>query len=180
MKYVITFFCLIVFSSQLYSGELTPDEAVLKARAYEFMTEGWGGAKIHGYWATRNVKGFFHRVGKVKKESIRLIKREDNPSVNDELHNYQYDGMTVSVYVARIGREEKIMVDDVLITSPNWPVKYGLIVGTTRKKIEETLGKSMAVNSPREWSYGDGPSEVTYFFDNHDKVISIKWHSMID
>lgn len=180
MKYVITFFCLIVFSTQLYSGELTPDEAALKERAYEFMTEGWGGEKIHGYWATRDVKGFFHRVGKVKKESVRLIKREDNPSVNDELHNYQYDGMTVSVYVARIGIEEKIMVDDVVITSPNWPVKYGLIVGATRKKIEKILGKSMAVSSPHEWNYGDGPSEVTYFFDKNDRVISIKWHGTID
>jgi hypothetical protein len=180
MKYATTFLCLICFSAQLYSGELTPDEKVLKKRAYEFMTEGWGGEKIHGYWATRDVKGFFHRVGKVTKESIRLIKREDNLSVNDELHNYQYDGMTVSVYVARIGREEKIMVDDVVITSQNWPVKFGLIVGTTRKKIEETLGKSLAVSSPHEWKYGDGPSEVTYFFDNYDRVISIKWHGTID
>lgn len=180
MKYVITLFCLISFSTQLYSGELVHDEEALKMRAYEFMTEGWGGEKIRGYWATHDVKGFFHRVGKVKKESVRLLKREDNPSVNDELHNYQYDGMTVSVYVAHIGREEKIMVDDVVITSPNWPVKYGLVVGTTRKKIEETLGKSMKVDSPREWNYGDGPSEVTYFFDKDNKAISINWHSMID
>jgi len=180
MKNVITLFCLIVFSTQLYSVELTPDEATLKGRAYELMAEGWGGEKIHGYLATRDVKGFFHRVGKVKKESIRLIKREDNPSVNDELHNYQYDGMTVSVYVTHIGNEEKIMVDDVVITSPNWPVKYGLIVGATRKQIEKTLGKSMTVSSPREWNYGDGLSEVTFFLDNNDKVISIKWHAMID
>lgn len=180
MKYVIAFFCLIVFSTQLYSGELKSDEVTLKERAYEFITNGWGGEKIHGIFVTHDVKGFFHRVGKVNKESIRLIKHEDNLSANDELHNYQYDGMTVSVYVARIGLEEKIMVDDVVITSPNWPVKYGLVVGTTRKKIEETLGKSMTISSPREWNYGDGLAEVTYFFDNNDKAISIKWHAMID
>ncbi|MDD2950905.1 MAG: hypothetical protein PHU29_08970 [Sulfuricurvum sp.] len=180
MKYVIAFFSLIIFSTQLYSDELTPKEAFLKERAYEFMTEGWGGEKIHGIFATHDVNGFFHRVGKVKKESIRLIKHEDNSSVNDELHNYQYDGMTVSVYIARFGLEEKIMVDDVVITNPNWPVKYGLVVGTTRKKIEETLGKSMTTSSHREWNYGDGLAEVTYFFDNNDKAISIKWHAMID
>ena len=179
MRYIIIF-CLLTFSVQLYSGEIAPDEEVLKNRAYEFMTEGWGGEKLHGYWATHDVKEFFHRVGKIKKESIQLIKREDNPSANDELHHYQYDGMTVSVYVARMDREEKIMVYDVVITSPNWPVKYGLIVGTARKKIEEALGKSMEVGSPHEWNYGDGLSEVTYFFDKDDKVISIKWHSMID
>lgn len=166
--------------AQLYSSELTPNEAALKERAYEFITEGWGGEKIHGYSNTHDVKKFFHRVGKVRKESIRLIKREDNPSVNDELHNYQYDGMVVSVYVAHFDHEKKIMVDDVVITSRNWPVKYGLNVGTTRKKIEETLGKSMNFSSPHEWNYGDGFAEITYFFDNNDKVISIKWHAMID
>lgn len=179
VKYVIIF-CLLTFSGQLYSGEIAHDEEALKKRAYEFMTEGWGGEKIRGYSATHNVKEFFHRVGKVKKESIQLIKRKDNSSANDELHNYQYDGMTVSVYVARMGREEKIMVDDVVITSPSWPVKYGLIVGVSRKQIEESLGKSMGIGSPSEWNYGDGLSEVTYFFDNDDKVISIKWHSTID
>jgi hypothetical protein len=180
MKYVIAFCSFIIFSMQLYSGELTPEEASLKEWAYEFMTEGWGGEKIHGIFATHDVNGFFHGIGKVKKESIRLIKREDDSTVNDELHNFQYDGMTVSVYIARIGLEEKIMVEDVVITSPNWPVKYGLVVGTTRKKIEETLGKSMTTSSHRKWNYGDGLAEVTYFFDNNDKAISIKWHAMID
>jgi hypothetical protein len=179
MRYVIIF-CLLTFSGQLYSGEITHDEEALKKRAYEFMTEGWGGEKIRGYSATHNVKEFFHRVGKIKKESIQLIKRADNSSENDELHHYLYDGMTVSVYVARMGREEKIIVNDVVITSPNWPVEYGFIVGSTRKKIEEVLGKSMKFGSPHEWNYGDGLSEVTYLFDNDDKAISIKWHSMID
>lgn len=156
------------------------NEEALKQRAYEFMTEGWGGEAIRGFATTHDVNGFFHRVGKVLKQEDRLIKHEDNPSVNDELHNYQYDGMTVMAYLARIGSEERVYVNDVVITSPNWPVRYGLIVGAPRKKIEETLGRSMSVNSPSEWIYGDGPAEITYSFDKNDKVISIKWHETMD
>jgi hypothetical protein len=157
------------------------DEEARKKRAYELITVGWGGDAIHGYESTHDVKGFFHRVGKVTKESVRLIKHEDNPSVNDEFHTYQYDGMSVSVYLARIGHEEKVMVTDVVISSQNWPVKYGLIVGTFRKKIEESLGRNMRpAGDTHEWIYGDGLAEITYSFDSNDKVKSIKWHVDLD
>lgn len=176
----VFFGLLMLVATQLYADEPTQDEVVLKNRAYEFMTQGWGGEAIRGYETAHDVKGFFHRVGKVIKENIRLIKRKDNPSVNDEFHTYQYDGMKVSVYLARMDHEERVMFVDVVITSSNWPVKYGLGVGTTRKKIEATFGKSMGAGSIREWTYGDGLDDITYTFDKDDKVISMNWHAVLD
>jgi hypothetical protein len=156
-------------------------EAARKKFAYEFMDKGWGGEAVHGYAVSKDVNQFFHRIGKIEKEDVQLIKREDNPSVNDELYHYQYDGMIISVYVAHIGDRKKIMLNDVVITNQLWSVKYGLNIGTSRKKIEETLGRSMGnPDDPNEWIYGDGLASLTYHFDSDGNVESIKWHSDID
>jgi len=127
-RIILVVFGLLLTTSQLYAEE--PENP-----AYDFMTQGWGGEAIRGYEATRDVKEFFHQVGKIKNESLRLIKHEDNPSVNDEFYTFQYDGMTVSVYMTHLEHEDKVMVVDVVITSPSWKVKQGLGIGTTRNKI---------------------------------------------
>lgn len=93
---------------------------------------------------------------------------------------FQYDGMTVLVYLARFEHGESVKVVDAVITSPKWPVKQGLGIGTTRKQIEALFGKSMETNSDREWTYGDGPEDITYTFDKNDKAISIHWHALLD
>jgi hypothetical protein len=164
---------LLLATTQLHASQ--PENP-----AYEFMTQGWGGEAIQGYTSTRDVNGFFHRVGKVTNESVRLIKRQDNPSVNDEFYTFQYDGMTVSVYLAHFINEDRVMVVDVIITSPSWQVKQGLGIGTTRNKIESLFGKSMGASSDREWTYGDGLNDITYTFDKNNKAISIHWHTMLD
>ena len=170
---LVIFSLLCLVSTSLYADQ--PENP-----AYDFMTQGWGGEAIQGYERTRDVKGFFHRVGKVKTESVRLIKRKDNPSVNDEFYTFQYDGMTVSVYLARFEHEDRVMVVDVVITGPSWQVKQGLGIGTTRKQIEALFGKSMVAGPDSEWTYGDGPDDVTYKFDKSGRAVSIHWHSVLD
>ena len=176
----ITFGLLLCVTPPIYASELTATEAQLRNHANEFMTQGWGGEAIRGYKATHDVKGFFHRVGKVLNESIQLIAHDDNPSVNDESDMFQYDGMTVLVYLARFEHEDNVKVVDAVITSPSWLVKEGLGVGTPRKKIESLFGKSMATQSEHDWKYTDGPDELTYTFDESDKAISIHWHSILE
>ena len=176
----ITFGLLLCFTTPIYADELTPKEIQLGNRANEFMTQGWGGEAIRGYEATHDVKGFFHRVGNVLNESIRLIAHDDNPSVNDESDMFQYDGMTVLVYLARLEHKDSVKVVDAVITSPNWPVKEGLGIGTPRKKIESLFGKSMATQSDHEWKYSDGPEDITYTFDKDDKAVSIHWHTILE
>jgi hypothetical protein len=181
-KQISIFVCVLLLcvASQIYADEIAATESLLRNRAYDFMNQGWGGEAIQGYATTRDVKGFFHRVGKVTKESVRLIKRIDNPSVNDEFYSFQYDGMIASVYLAHFEHEDKVMLVDVVITSPDWPVKKGLGIGTARQKIETLFGKSMVVGHDREWTYGDGSGDVTYTFDKNDKCISIHWHDDLD
>lgn len=176
----IAFGLLLCVTTQIDADELTPQETQLRNHADAFMTQGWGGEAIRGYEAARDVKGFFHRIGKVLNESVRLIPHDDNPSVNDESDMFQYDGMTVLVYLARFEHGESVKVVDAVITSPKWPVKQGLGIGTTRKQIEALFGKSMETNSDREWTYGDGPEDITYTFDKNDKAISIHWHALLD
>jgi hypothetical protein len=171
---------LFLSAAHLYADETAQTNISLGNPAYEFMTQGWGGEAIRGYESTHDVNGFFHRVGKVTKESVRLIKHEENPSVNDEEHTYQYDGMKIIVYLALFEREKKVIIVDVVLSSGKWPVKGGLVVGSTRKQIESALGKGIKTGSAREWTYGDGLDDVTYTFDKNDKVISIHWHAMLD
>jgi hypothetical protein len=179
----IAFVFLSLFLSeatQVYADERTESQAALTMRAYEFMTQGWGGEAIRGYQATHDLNGFFHKIGKVKNETVQLIKRVDTPLVNNEYHTYQYEGMKVGVLLARYDHKEKVIVDDVVITSPNWPVKDGLGIGTTRMQIETAFGKSTGNNNANEWAYGDGLDDITYTFDKNNKAVSIHWHGMID
>lgn len=150
------------------------DEEVNKARAYDFLIDGSSVDANHGIEGLR-------QIGKVLKEDVKLIQREDNPSQKDEFHTIQYDGMSISVYLAHNDGSEKLIVTDIVITSPKWPVKYGLKIGSTRKQIEQTLGQDMqSANQNNEWSYGDGPTDVKFVFDNEDKVTSIEWHVNLD
>ncbi|BCK86883.1 hypothetical protein MIZ01_0649 [Sideroxyarcus emersonii] len=150
------------------------DEEVSKARAYEFLNNGWFGDMNHGITGLR-------QIGKVINESVRQIPRKDDPSMKDEIHDIQFDGLTISAYLAHFGDVEKMMVTDVVITSPKWPVKYNLNIGSSRKLVEQTLGTDMKLhNIIGEWSYGDGPEDVSFIFDKEDKVTTIKWHSDLD
>ncbi len=171
---------LLCVTTQIYADELTPKEIQLRNHANEFMNQGWGGEAIRGYEAAHDIRGFFHRVGNVLNESIRLIEHENNPSVNDESDMFEYDGMTVLVYLARFEHQDRVMVVDVVITSPKWPVKQGLGIGTSRKTIESLFGKGTGTHSDQEWNYGDGPKDITYTFDKNDKAISIHWHAMLE
>jgi hypothetical protein len=183
MKQIASFafgLLLCCITTQIYANERTPAETILMNRAYDFMNDGWGGEAIRGYETTRDVKGFFRRVEKVTNESVRLMKRNDNPSVSDEFYTFQYDGMTVSVYFAHLEHEDRVFVVDAVITSPNWQVKKGLGIGTDRTKIESLFGKSMLIVHDREWTFGDGSDDVTYTFDKNDKAISIHWHGDLD
>lgn len=152
------------------------DEEGKGKRATELLADGWGGDAIHGYASIQDLKRF-HEIGKVVKEDTQVIPKQDSAVRVDELHHYQYDGMSVSAYVARSDDKEQIRVNEVVITSSNWPVKYGLMVGTPRKKIEETLGENSNMSdNPKEWSYEDGATAVLFAFDDDDKVKEIKWH----
>ena len=148
--------------------------------AYNFMSQSWGGESIRGYDSTLDIDRFFHSIGTVLTEKVRLAPNIHRPAFQNEVRTYWYDGMAIVVYVAHFDGTTKPIAADIVITSPRWKVKDNLGIGTTKATIESLLGKSMKANSDREWTFGDGPSEVTYTFDRNYKAISIHWHSMID
>jgi hypothetical protein len=151
------------------------DEEGKGKRANELLADGWGGDAIHGYEGIQDIKKF-REIGKVEKEDTQVIPKEGNAARADELHHYHYDGMSVSAYLARSEDKDQIRVNEVVVTSSNWPVKHGLTVGTPRKKIEETLGENSNMSdNPREWSYADGARAVIFAFDDDDKVKEIRW-----
>ena len=150
------------------------DEETGKLRAYDFMNTGWGGDESHGIIGLR-------RMGKVIKESVRQIPHKDDPSKSDEIHDIQFDGMSIAAYLAHFDGIEQMAVTDVVITTSKWPVKYNLNIGSSRKLIEQTLGSDMKLhNDINEWSYGDGLGSVSFTFDKENKATSIKWHTDMD
>jgi hypothetical protein len=115
------------------------------------------------------------RLGKVLKEEDRTIENAyDQPVAN--VRDIQYDGLLISVAILPGGSPSKklMQVVDVVITSPAWPVRYGLAVGSTRAKVENALGH----HSPGGdyVSYGDADKAITFRLDKDDKVTEINWH----
>jgi hypothetical protein len=150
-------------------------EVARKKKAYEFLINGWAG-DVTPPAPIKDIK-YFYKLGKVVAEDAHKIKQDDRPSQDDEIHNFKYNGMSISVYRARFDGKEQVSVNDVAITNARWPVMFGLTVGTHRKVVEETLGRSQQLtNDLRQWSYADASMIMTFSFDGNDKVKSITWH----
>ncbi len=154
------------------------DEETRKRRASEFLTDGW--LAIRSYKPINNLKEF-RQLKKVIREDKQLTPNEYDSSQKNEIHNFQYEGMSISVYLARFNGNEKIIVSEVVISSSSWPVKYNLTVGSSKREVEELLGKNMQLNSREdEWAFGEGMSDLTFTFDERNNVKSIRWYHDID
>jgi hypothetical protein len=137
------------------------------------MNQSWGGESIQGYDSALDINGFFHSIGTVLQEQVRLVPNRYSPAFQDEVRTYLFEGMTVVVYLAHFDGTTKPMATDIVITSPHWKVKENLGIGTTKATIEVLFGKGAKIKSDREWIFGDGSSEVTYTFARDYRAISI-------
>lgn len=121
-----------------------------------------------------------HKLGKVIQEDVTHSTDDNNQAVKIERHHIQYEGMSIDASLHSGGElRNAFVVNDVVITSPNWPVKDDLRVGSTRKQVENTLGLSANKRirgHENDWIYINGLWWFSFTFDINDKVTSIEWH----
>jgi len=126
------------------------------------------------------------KLGKIIKDDVSYGTDDNNPAVKLEMHQIQYDGMTVAATAQHGGGFNGFYVSEVTITSPKWSVQRGLIVGSTKKQVQQTLGRGVytecvgcSAASARVLSYSDEEQifSLRFTFDSEDKVTSIEWQA---
>ena len=127
-----------------------------------------------------------HRLGKVIKEEDRVT-LDAYGQAEAKIHDIRYDGMVISVTMlpGSDRGSKRMQIVDLVITSPAWPVKYGLMVGSTREKVENTLGHFLYRGdnylgySSQEIELPDASETrtgVRFELDKDGKVTEINWH----
>ncbi|MDD2774769.1 MAG: hypothetical protein PHU06_02315 [Gallionella sp.] len=160
MKYLLRLVLVahLAMPMLVVAQESTPKVAEARQRAYAFLD--------CGITESQGINGL-RRLGKVLKEDVL-------PQPNGgEIHTLYYEGMSVTVYLN--GRN--MLLNEVVISSPAWSVKYGLRVGVSKEQVEKILGKS---TQKSQWEYADGMAAVVISFDAKQKVREIRWHFDID
>lgn len=160
MKYLLWVVLIVQWAMPMSVGaqESTPKVPEARQHAYAFLD--------CGITESQGINGL-RRLGKVLKEEVL-----PQPS-GGEIRTLHYEGMSVTVYLN--GRN--MLLNEVVISSPAWSVKYNLRVGVTKAQVEKILGKSAQKS---QWEYADGMAAVVISFDAKQKVREIRWHFDID
>lgn len=160
MKYLLWLVLVVQLAMPMsvVAQESTPKVPEARQRAYAFLD--------CGITESQGINGL-RRLGKVLKEDVL-------PQPNGgEIRTLHYEGMSVTAYLN--GRN--MLLNEVVISSPAWSVKYDLRVGVTKNQVEKILGKS---TQKSQWEYADGMAMVVISFDSKQKVREIRWHFDID
>lgn len=127
-----------------------------------------------------------HQLGKVIKEENRQIEQAYGQAVAD-IRDIQYEGLLIRVAILPGDSPDKklMQIVDVEITSPLWPVKYGLVVGSTKEKVKNAFGhiryqgdnyisySGPEIKLPDGSNVGTG---VRFELDKVGKITAVKWH----
>lgn len=109
----------------------------------------------------------------VKKQNIH------DPSLVDAIYKWYYDGLYLEMYHVTGMNKDILLVLEV--TGDQFPITYGLSVGSSKEKVRKALGGPNE-EKPALWRYfaSDFIMGSFEFAFQNDTVVSIRWHYTID
>jgi hypothetical protein len=102
-----------------------------------------------------------------------------NPAQTDQIYELFYEGIFLQVY--HVSEANKDIVTMIEVTSEKYPIEHGLVIGSSKAKVLETLGKpSDEKPGLVRFFAGDFVMGAVDFTFKNNLLASIKWTYFID
>ncbi len=120
------------------------------------------------------------RLGPAK-EYKRTVRR--NPHVEgtfDVFHDFIYDGLRITLGAFPAADPPRIDLIEVQVDSGKYRLKYGIVVGSSRGRVQAVLGKPDYSPDSATWDFDGTGQDVLRFRFQNDRVIKIEWSREYD
>jgi hypothetical protein len=163
--------CIVLFITLLALPAIADDQEPLNRRPIvdQFAWEGPTFLKEESIEAIR-------ALGKISHESTETI---SNPHGEGVIHLYRITfSEGLEIFARTFGSPEQTQVMKITITSPKWPVKYGLNVGAPASRIFDVLGEP--ARKEHEGLVYFGETEQVIFLTKSGMITSVEFLYYVD
>jgi len=142
----------------------------------EFTKKGWDFEIGHNTDAIKNT------LGKPLSESIENIKNLHDEEQIDQIHTLKYAGLEIKVYHVNYVEPYDFIIEITIDDDSQYPMKYGLKIGASKKAVSDLLGKPDKDNNGimmYQTEEGDTYPTAIFHFDN-GSFKKVKWECYPD
>jgi hypothetical protein len=143
----------------------------------EFAKSGWDFELING----DSVEFIKEKLGEPISETIENVKNIHDDQQIDQIHILKYGGLEIDVYHVNMSKPYDLLVGVKITNSDNYPIKFGITIGSDRSYVLDLLGKPAESNGVLTYhtDVGNSYPTVSMFFEK-DKLKEIQWEWLPD